>query len=78
MTRKNSVSSVQTSSFKDYIIYLFYVCVLSACVFVQHLCAWYPQRPAEGIRSAGTGVTDYYEPLCGCWEPDPVTVSLAA
>jgi hypothetical protein len=26
----------------------------------------------EGVRSPGTGVTDRYELLCGCWELNPV------
>lgn len=33
-----------------------------------------PQRPEEGIRHPGTGVTELRELLCGCWEsnPDPL------
>ena len=27
-----------------------------------------PQKPEEGARSPGTGVTDAHELLCECWE----------
>ena len=29
------------------------------------------QRPEEGIRSSGMGVTDNCELPCGCWESNP-------
>ena len=31
-------------------------------------CAQSPQRPKEGIRFSGTGITDRCEPAGGCWE----------
>ena len=34
----------------------------------MHVCM---QRPEEGIRSLGTGVTDGCELPCGCWEWNP-------
>ena len=34
-------------------------------VYVPH--EWW-QRPEEGIRAPGTGITDSYEPSCGCWK----------
>lgn len=35
--------------------------ILPACMFVHHMCDWYPQRPEEGIRSSKTWVKDGYE-----------------
>ena len=32
---------------------------------------WFPERPEEGIKSVGNGITDSCEPLCGCWEWNP-------
>lgn len=32
------------------------------------LCVWSPQRPEDVL---GTGVTDWCELLCGCWESHP-------
>ena len=32
------------------------------------MCVQYPLRSEEGIGYLGTGVTDSYEPLYGCWE----------
>lgn len=42
--------------------------VLPACMHVYHVCAWYLQRPEEGVRSPGTEVIDSCKPPCGCWE----------
>lgn len=36
-------------------------------IFVCHMCASYPWRPKEGIRSPGTGVKDDCEPTI--WVP---------
>lgn len=33
-----------------------YICVLPRCMSVYHVCACYPQRPKEVIRSPETGV----------------------
>ena len=37
-----------------------YLAVLPACMSVDHMCAWYPQRPEEHV---GIEVTDNCEPL---------------
>ena len=37
-------------------------------MYVYVPLAWDLWIPEEGIRSPGTGVTDDYEPPCGCWE----------
>lgn len=42
--------------------------ILPACMSVYHLCARCSERPEENIRFPGTGVTDGYELLCGCWK----------
>lgn len=42
--------------------------VLSACVPTYHVCAWYPQRPEEGVGSPRPGVRGGCEPPRGCWE----------
>ena len=38
-----------------------------SCMSLYHLHLWCPQRPEEGFRSSGTGVTDNCEPPCGGW-----------
>lgn len=50
-----------------------FVCmgILSVCMSVHHLCAWYIQRLEEGIAFPGTGVTDGYKLSCGCWDSNP-------
>lgn len=40
-----------------------YICASCACLL--------PEILEEGIRSTGTGVTDGYKPLQGCWESNP-------
>lgn len=49
------------------VFYFIFYCikVLPACMFVSHMCAGYPQRPEEGIRSPGTRVTDGWGLPCG-------------
>jgi len=32
--------------------------VLSACMYVYHVCAFYSQQLGDGIRSPGIGVID--------------------
>lgn len=32
--------------------------VLLACVYVHHIHVWYSQKPEEGVRIPGTGVTN--------------------
>lgn len=39
--------------------------VLPALVSVYHMCAWSVQRPEEGTRSPGNGITDACELACG-------------
>ena len=43
--------------------------VLPACTHVHCVQVWCPQRPEEGTRSPGTGVTDGCDLPYGCWEP---------
>ena len=31
-------------------------------------CVWCKQRPEEGVGYPETGVTEGWEPSCGCWE----------
>lgn len=45
-----------------------YILVLLTCLYLYHLSAWYPWKLGEGVGPSGTGVTDGYEPPCGCWE----------
>lgn len=42
--------------------------VLHACMSVHHICAWCCQRPEEGVRSRGTGVTNSCELTRGHWQ----------
>lgn len=42
--------------------------VLLAYVYVSHVHAWYPLRPAEGTRSPGAGDPEGCELTCGCRE----------
>jgi hypothetical protein len=35
--------------------------VLASCIFVHSVCAWYPQKLEEGIRSPVAGVIDSCE-----------------
>lgn len=44
-----------------------YGSVLPECVPVHRECASCSQRPAEGIRVPGAGVTGACEPPCGRW-----------
>lgn len=45
--------------------------VLSARVSVLHMHIRYSERPGEGNRLPGTGVTDNGEPPCRCQESNP-------
>lgn len=40
--------------------------VWSECVYVNHIQAWYLQRPEEYIESQGPEVRDGCELACGC------------
>ena len=40
--------------------------VLPACIYVDDMHVWCPQRSEEGIRFLGSRVMG--EPLCGYWE----------
>lgn len=40
--------------------------ILPACMYVNHVYAWCPQRSDEGVGSPGTGVTGGFKFLCGC------------
>ena len=41
---------------------------LLVCMDVCHMGVWCPWRSEQDIELPGTGVTDGYEPPCGCWE----------
>lgn len=43
---------------------------LSLCMCT--MCAWYTQRPEEGIGSSGIGIADDWELLCGSWSSDQI------
>lgn len=42
-------------------LFCLYVCVYTMCIQCQ-------QRPEEYVRTSATGVTESYEPQCGCWD----------
>lgn len=44
--------------------------VSPACMSTCYMHAWHPQR-SEHTRFSGTGVTDGWELLHGCWESKP-------
>lgn len=39
--------------------------VLTACMFVYHVCTWCWKRPEEGVESPRTEATNSCEFLCG-------------
>lgn len=49
---------------------LFLMCSssLPSCMYMYYVCAWYPQRPEEGIRSPVIGVINGYKPPCRYWD----------
>lgn len=52
-----------------FLFILFYVCeCFSVCMFVYHVCAWFPWGLEEAVGCPRTGLTDFHEPLCSCWE----------
>ena len=54
-----------------YYCLLMFLNYLFLLVSYLHTCVQYLQRPEEGIRSLGTGVTGGCELPCGCWELNP-------
>lgn len=46
--------------------FIYFICVLPACLYVHYVHTWWPQRKEEGVGSAATGVTDGYE-LAAMW-----------
>lgn len=48
-----------------------YMSILSACMYVYHVCAWGPRGSEESIRSLETTVTDGCWPPNRCWELNP-------
>lgn len=49
--------------------YLFHVTdILSACIYLYHVHAWYSRQPAEVIVLSGTRVTNGYDLPYGFWE----------
>lgn len=47
------------------LISLMWLSVLLACISVQHVCVWFPQRSQQGIESPGTGILGSWEPVLG-------------
>lgn len=62
----NTVLNKRLSLLKNY----FYFTCWSVCLHVRlrTMCVQGPQRPEEGMRSFGAGVTDVYELTYGRWE----------
>lgn len=50
------------------LIYVMCMVVLLVCFSVFHLCAWYLQRPEEGVESPRTRLTDACELSCMYWK----------
>lgn len=45
---------------------------VTACMYMYHIPAWWPQRPEEGVRVPGTEVTGGVRAAwCTCWGPNP-------
>lgn len=57
-----------------YFKFIFIECVLSACMYVHHVCTWTPERSEEGTGSPATGIIDGYEPPCGYEKPNLVSL----
>lgn len=51
--------------------------VLPSCIYMHHVYAWQPQKPQEGIKFPGSGVTDDCETLWGL-EIEPPSSGRAA
>lgn len=49
-------------------LFYYFICmgVLPAYISVYHMKALCLQRPEEGVRPPGLGVTGDCDPLCGC------------
>lgn len=58
--------------FKDLCI-LFHVLCVFFWMYVNHMCAWSPQRPEEGTGFAGAVISGNVELLCGCRQPNPTS-----
>lgn len=43
----------------------------NACMYVYSQCVCLMLQRMTGIGSPETGVTDDYNPQCGCWETNP-------
>lgn len=56
------------TSFFRFTFMCVYIFVCVQCVTVHTCTSCHPQRPAEGVRSPGAGVTAACELPCGCWE----------
>ena len=65
----NYIKISKIKPLKMYLIFM-HVNVLSAYMFVHHMCAECLQRLEKGIGFPGTGVTDGYEPASWCWKLD--------
>ena len=51
------------------------LCVFPTCMSVHHVNAWCSWGLEEGIRSPETGITDYCERPCVCWDQTLSSVS---
>lgn len=40
--------------------------VFSACMYMEHMCAWCLQKSENDARASGTGVIDGYKPTMCC------------
>lgn len=63
---------------KDFTIVLLFftlcACAFYLYVFIHNKCVQYLCRPAKGVRSLETGVTDVYGQPCKCWKSNPETL----
>ena len=44
---------------------------LPACMSIQYVCGWCPQKEEEGTGSPETRVANRCGPSCECWELNP-------
>lgn len=53
-------------SFTFFFRFIYFKCVLCACVNIHHMHGWCPESSEEDVGFPGTGLTDGSEPPCGC------------
>ena len=49
-----------------------YMSVLPVCMSVHHVMCLVPEEVRQSVSFSKTRVTDGWELLCGCWEPNLV------